>query len=267
MISPTYTGEIYDSTATTTTKTKTTGTESGMGQEAFLKMFMAQMTNQNPLDPMDNTEFTAQLAQFSSLEQLTKISKSLEGLETLQQAYSDTQAMGYIGREVTMDGNLMPVTAGQAGSTNFTLASDAYVKVLVTNENGVTVLDQDMGRMASGEQTFIWDGTTSYGQSAPDGTYRISVLATDTDGNAVKVSSQTVTGLVTGYKKGEDGVGYLLLGKTALPMSDVKSVNLPVQVTSDSSSTSSDSTSSDSTGLSSILEGLVSLGSMAAALL
>ena len=35
---------------------------SGMGQDAFLKMFMAQMTNQNPLDPMDNTQFTAQLA-------------------------------------------------------------------------------------------------------------------------------------------------------------------------------------------------------------
>ncbi len=266
MISPTYTGQVYDPTATTTTKK--TGTESGMGQEAFLKMFMAQMTNQNPLDPMDNTQFTAQLAQFSSLEQLTKISKSLEGLETLQKAYQDTQALSYIGREVSMDGNLMPVTAGQAGSTTFTLAGDAYVKVLVTNENGVTVLDQDMGRMAAGEQTFIWDGTTSYGQTAPDGAYRVSILATDTSGSAVKVSGQSVTGLVTGFQKDSEGVGYLLLGKTALPMSDVKSVRLPVQVAADETTGAADAGSSgESSGITDILKGLASLGGMAAALL
>ncbi|MFZ5586587.1 MAG: flagellar hook assembly protein FlgD [Thermodesulfobacteriota bacterium] len=265
MISPTYTGQVYDPATATTKKT---GVESGMGQEAFLKMFMAQMTNQNPLDPMDNTQFTAQLAQFSSLEQLTKISKSLEGLDALQKAYQDTQALSYIGREVSMEGNLMPVTAGQAGSTTFTLASDAYVKVLVTNENGVTVLDQDMGRMAAGEQTFIWDGTTSYGQAAPDGAYRVSILATDTSGSAVKVSGQTVTGLVTGFQKDSAGVGYLLLGKTALPISAVKSVRLPVQIASEESTTNTGTgASGESSTLDGILQGLVNLGSLAAGLL
>ena len=74
MISSTYTGQIYGTDATSTTSTtSTTSSDSdtyALGQDAFLTMFMAQVTNQNPLDPMDNTEFTAQLATFSQLEQL-----------------------------------------------------------------------------------------------------------------------------------------------------------------------------------------------------
>ena len=45
---------------------------SDLGSDKFLKLFVEQMKNQDPLEPQKNSEFLAQLAQFSSLEQLGK---------------------------------------------------------------------------------------------------------------------------------------------------------------------------------------------------
>jgi flagellar hook assembly protein FlgD len=49
-----------------------------MGQDAFLKLLIAEMQNQDPMDPMDNKDTIAQMAQFTSVEQLGKINESLE---------------------------------------------------------------------------------------------------------------------------------------------------------------------------------------------
>ncbi len=45
---------------------------SDLGSDKFLKLFVEQMKNQDPLEPQKNSEFLAQLAQFTSLEQLGK---------------------------------------------------------------------------------------------------------------------------------------------------------------------------------------------------
>ena len=44
----------------------------------FLKLLIAQLKGQNPLDPKDGAEFVTQLAQFSSLEELINIRTTLE---------------------------------------------------------------------------------------------------------------------------------------------------------------------------------------------
>ena len=48
-----------------------------LGKDAFLKMLIAQLRHQDPLNPMDGTAFVAQLAQFSSLEQLTNLNETM----------------------------------------------------------------------------------------------------------------------------------------------------------------------------------------------
>ncbi len=57
--------------------TKQTDQQSALGQDAFMKILVTQMKNQNPLEPLKDTEFIAQMAQFSSLEQLTTLNKSI----------------------------------------------------------------------------------------------------------------------------------------------------------------------------------------------
>ncbi len=279
MISPLYAGSTSEKAAAPPV---TEATKKALGQDAFLKMFMAQVTNQNPLDPMDNTEYTAQLATFSSLEQLTKIAKSMETMDSLKQTMEQTTILSYLGKEVTLAGDMLPVSQGHVGAVGYTLKKDAEVMVVVTDESGSKVAEIPLGRQQAGAQEFQWDGKTTYGQAVPDGVYKITISATDSRGNPVEVSDQTVTGLVTGYQKGADGTSYLLLGEAALPLKDVLAVRQPPAPQQAQSQVSeftpanaavptNRSASADSGGeasdTGSILKSLISLGGLAAALL
>jgi flagellar basal-body rod modification protein FlgD len=51
-----------------------------LGSDAFLKLLVVQLQNQDPTSPQSNTEFIAQLATFSSLEQLTSINKAVSSM-------------------------------------------------------------------------------------------------------------------------------------------------------------------------------------------
>ena len=73
----------------------------GLGKDAFMKMLLVQIRNQNPLDPMGNTEFIAQLAQFSSLEAMQNLQRTM----TEQAAVSNLSASAaLIGREIKIYG-------------------------------------------------------------------------------------------------------------------------------------------------------------------
>lgn len=54
-----------------------------LDQNAFLKMMLTQLQNQDPLSPMDTNSFSTQMAQFASVEQLSSISSKLDDLSEL----------------------------------------------------------------------------------------------------------------------------------------------------------------------------------------
>lgn len=61
-----------------------------MGQDAFLKLLVTQLQNQDPTQPQADGEFLAQLAQFSSLEQLQAMNQKLDAMS---QFFSQMQAV------------------------------------------------------------------------------------------------------------------------------------------------------------------------------
>ncbi len=53
-----------------------------LDKDAFLRLLVTQLQNQDPLNPMEDREFIAQMAQFSSLEQMQNLNKTLESTQT-----------------------------------------------------------------------------------------------------------------------------------------------------------------------------------------
>lgn len=77
--------------------TPTSAENSSVSQEEFIKLFLAQLQFQDPLEPLNNREFLAQLAQFSVLEQTRQ---SNESLLTLTSLSSSDQAVSLLNKEV-----------------------------------------------------------------------------------------------------------------------------------------------------------------------
>jgi flagellar basal-body rod modification protein FlgD len=66
--------------------TQTAGrTTSDLGKDAFLKLLVTQLQNQDPINPTSNEQFVAQLAQFSTLEETQAVNENLVALALLQQ--------------------------------------------------------------------------------------------------------------------------------------------------------------------------------------
>ena len=67
-------------TQTPTSAADSSSRANSLGSDAFLKLLVTQLQNQDPTSPQSNTEFIAQLATFSSLEQLTSINKAVTSM-------------------------------------------------------------------------------------------------------------------------------------------------------------------------------------------
>ena len=70
-----------------------------LSQGDFLKLLVAQMTSQDPMNPMDNQDMLAQMVQFSTLQGNTNMQTALTQLQSNQ---SLLQANSLLGRQVTL---------------------------------------------------------------------------------------------------------------------------------------------------------------------
>lgn len=57
----------------------------GADKNTFLKLLVAQLKYQDPLNPADGTQFVTQLAQFSSLEQSTRMSEDISAIRAVME--------------------------------------------------------------------------------------------------------------------------------------------------------------------------------------
>jgi flagellar basal-body rod modification protein FlgD len=87
-----------------------------LGQDAFLRLLVAELQHQNPLEPMSQGDFMGQLAQFSTLERITALGETLDRLAFAAQA---SQAVSLIGRTIVYEGADGAVREGVVDAVSF----------------------------------------------------------------------------------------------------------------------------------------------------
>jgi flagellar basal-body rod modification protein FlgD len=103
-----------------------------LGKNEFLKMLVAQMQNQDPMEPVDNAQMTADLAQFSALEQMENLNTKFE---SYQESTATAMSLMNAGKQVALelhDGTPVSGTLEKiqwiGGETQFVVNGETYAQ-------------------------------------------------------------------------------------------------------------------------------------------
>ena len=216
-------GSASQSTPPTQEAAKSTLTTKTVTQDDFLKLLIAQLQNQDPLQPMDNQEFAVQLATFNSLQQLIGINDKLGTLQSSQGTMNQYNAASLIGKEVVTSGNTISLQSDSPASINYQLAANAAKVVInVQDASGALVRQIQVGAQNAGDRSVLWDGRDASGKAARAGLYNFEINAFDLNGKQVQALAR-VQGIVTGVRlDGSEPV--LEIGALQVPLSAVTSV-------------------------------------------
>ncbi|MDQ0337269.1 flagellar basal-body rod modification protein FlgD [Caldalkalibacillus uzonensis] len=108
---------------------------SELGRDAFLRILIAQLRYQDPLNPMEDRDFIAQTAQFSSLEQLMAINQTMQDLTFSQLQQTLTHYSHLIGKKVYWE----------TDSNNNKQSGEGYVNAVFVRD-GEVMAELDSGK-------------------------------------------------------------------------------------------------------------------------
>ena len=210
--------------AESNTPTTPTSAQQPLGKDEFLRLLVAQLSAQDPLNPMDSREFTAQLAQFSALEQMTNVNSTLEELVKAQQAMGNSSMISLIGKNVDVPGNSFKHSQGSTANISYSLDSEAastQIEIFGAAGNLVNTLS---GPGTEGGNLVVWNGLDSQGNAANSGLYTFKVRATDSQGAFVNAQTFT-TGLVTDVLF-EEGAAFAVVNGQKIPAEQITRVSI-----------------------------------------
>jgi flagellar basal-body rod modification protein FlgD len=153
-------------------------------QERFLKLLVAQMNNQDPLNPMDNAQVTSQMAQIQQVTSLSTLDTSVKNLGLQLGQMQAMQSISLVGREVAVPSDKVRVEDGQVEAAYELDGPAKSVKLEILGPAGNVIDTQELGAQGSGRQTFSWNAGTLAAEGA-DLKYRI----TATNGTAQVAST------------------------------------------------------------------------------
>jgi flagellar basal-body rod modification protein FlgD len=213
---------IIDPTTSTTTTTQTSSAGAAGTQDAFLKLFMAQLEHQDPLDPKTGSDMAAQLAQFSQVEQSQQMNDKLSELAASQASQASATLSTLVGRNCSA--NAGDFTLDKAGSPP-PLSVDATgpmkgASVVITDDAG-----KELRRIAIPDGTsstqIHWDGKDASGKPVAPGSYHVKV---DPGTTTATITSQW-TGRIDAVELTADGPR-LRMGDLLLSPGDVRTIGL-----------------------------------------
>jgi len=147
-------------------------TNPDVSEDRFLKLLVAQLANQDPMNPLDNAQMTSQMAQISTVSSVEQVNKSLQGLANQLASMQALQASSLVGRDVMIEGNRLAIHDGKAaGAVDLDLPADKVV-VDILSSGGQVIESFNLGALGAGRQPFEWNAKSH--THAEGLTYRVT---------------------------------------------------------------------------------------------
>jgi flagellar basal-body rod modification protein FlgD len=194
------------------TSKSTSQTDASASQDRFLKLLVAQLNNQDPMNPMDNAQMTSQMAQINTVSGIAQLNETMKSMATQFNAMQVLQGASMIGHSVLTEGNKLPIYEGKAGGAVDVAGAADKVTVQVFSPGGQLVDTIELGSKTAGRHSFEWDaskytggGTPTFKVSATQGTKAVATTGLSRDtvvsiGNdGTSMNFQLKSGAVVAY--------------------------------------------------------------------
>ena len=187
---------VSNTTTASTTAASRPGTDAGAMQDRFLKLLVAQVNNQDPLNPMDNAQMTTQMAQINTVNGIQQVNETLTGMVAQLASMQVLQGTSLVGHDVLTAGNGLhrDATGVATGAVDLSGAADS-VKVDIYTPGGQLLDTLKLGPQSAGRVDFQWNAASYQGSGVP--VYRITALRNNQAVAATALSQDRVTSVGT----------------------------------------------------------------------
>jgi len=197
-----------------------------LDKDAFLKLMLTQLQQQDPTNPMKSHEMAAQLAQFTSVEQLTNINENIKKMGQGSSQTGQYDVLALIGKQVSGDSSLIDRKVGdKTHNIEFNLPQAATeATISIKDEKGTVVRTYNLNQLKEGKNQLSWNGLQDDGKDAPAGPFTVQIDAKN-GGQKMMVNTK-FEGAVDGVQFTSKGP-VLMVGGKSLNLRDVKTIQIP----------------------------------------
>ena len=134
-------------------------------QDRFLKLLVAQLNNQDPMNPMDNAQMTSQMAQINTVTGINKLNETMSNMVSQLLSTQILQSASMVGHNVLLAGNTLSVSSGVAAGAVDVGASADSVSIEIQSPGGQVLDTFNLGAKDAGRHEFTWDASAYPGQT------------------------------------------------------------------------------------------------------
>ena len=213
---------VNSSSTTTATSTSSSSSAQGMdptqSQDRFLKLLVAQLNNQDPMNPMDNAQMTTQIAQINTVTGIQQLNQTMTSMVGQFASLQMLQGSAMVGHEVLVEGSSLTKdgTTGR-GAVSMTEAAEKVV-VDVVNSSGAVVSSMNIGPLQAGNHSFETD-LSKFASTGP-----LTFKVTATNGTKTVSATPLIRDKVASISSGANGITVDLANSTSVAYGAVKAV-------------------------------------------
>ena len=172
----TSTSQVTSTTSAAAATSSTTGiANADAAQDRFLKLLVAQLNNQDPMNPMDNAQMTSQIAQINTVTGIQQVNATLKTMADQFASMQVLQGSSMVGRNVLIEGSALSIQDGKAGAAIDLAGSADSTKVEILSPGGQLLDTINLGALAAGRHSFEWDASAYRGTGSP--TYKVTATS------------------------------------------------------------------------------------------